>query len=83
MDIRGREHRQLLISEHHAGGYSRLVCLYSPPLAAGDGVEFCFCQNAIVLALSIAGHCIFPIQASADHPSLMHHRYGATLAPRL
>jgi hypothetical protein len=34
-------------------------------MALSSGV----CQNAIVLALSIAGHCILPIQASADHPS--------------
>jgi len=64
MDIRGREHRQLLISERHAGGNSRLVSYYVTPLAAGDGVEFYVCQNAIVVALS---HCILPIQANADH----------------
>jgi hypothetical protein len=39
--------RSIKKTEHHAGGYSRLVCLYSTPLAAGDGVEFCVCQNAI------------------------------------
>jgi len=40
MDIRRREHRQLLISERHAGDNSRLVCRYITPLAASDGVEF-------------------------------------------
>ena len=36
---------------------------------AREAIQFCVCQNAIVLALSIAGHCVFLVQASADHPA--------------
>jgi hypothetical protein len=48
--------------------HERIVAIGSP---ARDGIQFRICQNAIVIRLSIAGHCILLIQASADHPLLM------------